>query len=117
MIALSPSSRPSFAALLQSSRGTIFPECFYSPIYELMTSVSDISSSSPFVRATPVDTGTLVDVRMRPDPVEKDPSTLPTDSDRRVMRVKAELDTIVSSFKANGNISGIHGTMVTFLGL
>ncbi|PCH37519.1 hypothetical protein WOLCODRAFT_140908 [Wolfiporia cocos MD-104 SS10] len=48
MIAIDPSSRPSFDALLHLSRGTVFPESFYSFFHDFVASVNELPSPSAF---------------------------------------------------------------------
>ncbi|KAF8607280.1 ARM repeat-containing protein, partial [Ceratobasidium sp. AG-I] len=48
MIALEPAARPSFRAALESCRGTVFPESFYSFLHEYIASVNEITNPSVF---------------------------------------------------------------------
>ena len=48
MIALEPTARPSFRAALESCRGTVFPESFYSFLHEYVASVNEITNPSVF---------------------------------------------------------------------
>ncbi|CAE6470635.1 unnamed protein product [Rhizoctonia solani] len=48
MIALAPDARPSFAIALETYRGSVFPESFYSFLHEYVASVNEISSPSVF---------------------------------------------------------------------
>ncbi|KAJ1301055.1 hypothetical protein OPQ81_003473 [Rhizoctonia solani] len=48
MIALDPEARPSFAIALETYRGSVFPESFYSFLHEYVASVNEISSPSVF---------------------------------------------------------------------
>lgn len=45
MISLSPSARPTFATVLQTYRGTIFPEIFYTFLHEYAIALSDVRGS------------------------------------------------------------------------
>ncbi|CCO36045.1 phosphoinositide-3-kinase, regulatory subunit 4,p150 [Rhizoctonia solani AG-1 IB] len=48
MIALDPELRPSFAIALDTYRGSVFPESFYSFLHEYVAGVNEISSPSIF---------------------------------------------------------------------
>ncbi|KZT22328.1 WD40 repeat-like protein [Neolentinus lepideus HHB14362 ss-1] len=48
MIALEPSARPAFDTLLHTSRGTVFPECFYSFLHNYVSSINELPTPSPF---------------------------------------------------------------------
>ncbi|KAF9259304.1 ARM repeat-containing protein [Marasmius fiardii PR-910] len=48
MISLEPSDRPTFDSLLQTSRGTIFPECFFSFLHNYVPSVTRLPTTSSF---------------------------------------------------------------------
>ncbi|KAF9007713.1 hypothetical protein BDZ89DRAFT_1144434 [Hymenopellis radicata] len=48
MISLDPSARPTFDTLLHTSRGTVFPESFFSFLHNYVTSVNDLPVESPF---------------------------------------------------------------------
>ncbi|KAJ4489999.1 hypothetical protein J3R30DRAFT_3277445 [Lentinula aciculospora] len=52
MINLDPLSRPTFDSLLQSSRGTIFPEAFFSFFHNYVSSINELSAVSSFAPAT-----------------------------------------------------------------
>ena len=52
MITLDPASRPSFDLLLHTSRGTVFPECFYSFLHNYLSSLNDLPTPSPFTMST-----------------------------------------------------------------
>jgi len=102
MVALEPADRPLFDTILHTSRGTIFPESFYSPLHDFVSSVTDLSVSSPFTSmpsagsATPTSSMPSAGDDKQPytNGTPDDASILPTDSDRRIMRVWAEYDVI-----------------------
>lgn len=107
MVALDPSLRPTFDALLHTYRGSLFPEFFYSPLHDLMLSVNDLSGSSPFLSAvgtSPVNGLVLPSSQRKPGaPDDRSSSSerhfadipkLPTDSDRRIFRIWNEFDTV-----------------------
>ncbi|KAG6826329.1 hypothetical protein H0H92_000291 [Tricholoma furcatifolium] len=51
MIDLDPSARPSFDTLLHTSRGTVFPESFYSFLHNYVSSINEITPT--YVAASP----------------------------------------------------------------
>ena len=118
MIALDPAERPSFDSLLHSSRGSIFPDCFYSPLYDFVLSVNDLPQPSPFIIPTNVGnvtptqsaitsgTGTIdekASVAESSSGTPVDVNALPTDSDRRIWRIWAEYDAIEPVITAEPN--------------
>jgi phosphoinositide-3-kinase regulatory subunit 4 len=48
MIALDPATRPTFEAALETYRGSVFPESFYSFLHEYVASVNEITNPSIF---------------------------------------------------------------------
>ncbi len=48
MIALNPSSRPTFDALLHNVRGVVFPEVFYSFLHGYVWSINELPTATPF---------------------------------------------------------------------
>jgi len=48
MIALDPSARPSFDALLHNVRGVVFPEVFYSFLHGYVWSINELPTTPPF---------------------------------------------------------------------
>ena len=53
MISVDPSVRPTFDTLLHTSRGTVFPECFYSFLHNYVSTVNEVNTASVFSPATP----------------------------------------------------------------
>ena len=102
MIALDPSERPTFDEILHNSRDTLFPDCFYSTFHDFISSVNDISASSPFSNV--VDTSLKVPGQIGPqartdedrtsiaEAVQADTPHLPTDSDQRISRIWSDFD-------------------------
>lgn len=109
MLNLDPSARPTFDTLLHNSRGTVFPECFYSFLHNYVSSInelppvqtvppsvvgtpnpnappSSISSNTSFNRA-----GTTVDP---PTANSSSHAALPNESDRRIERIWADYESI-----------------------
>ena len=56
MIALNPSRRPTFDALLHNARGAVFPEVFYSFLHGYVWSINDLPIMVPFTTAPPTVT-------------------------------------------------------------
>ena len=76
MISLDPSERPTFDTLLHTSRGTVFPESFYSFLHNYVSSVNELSSDVLAVNSPP-------------------PTVLPIhDSDHRLERIWADYESI-----------------------
>lgn len=53
MIALDPPVRPTFDTLLHTSRGSVFPESFYSFLHNYVSSINDLPHNTPFQAASP----------------------------------------------------------------
>lgn len=108
MITLDPLGRPTFDSLLHTSRGTLFPDCFYSTFHDFISSVNDISASSPFTNI--VDTSSKISgqtsLQMKFDEDKTtvsemdgaDVTCLPADSDRRIMRTWTDFDILEPHF-------------------
>ncbi|EIN14505.1 hypothetical protein PUNSTDRAFT_96429 [Punctularia strigosozonata HHB-11173 SS5] len=105
MIALDPASRPSFDMLLHTSRGSVFPECFYSFLHNYVASVSELPTPSPFASPTPLPSGTsstapssalrgLPSAASAPGGALPDElgGALPSDSDQRMERIWADYE-------------------------
>jgi phosphoinositide-3-kinase regulatory subunit 4 len=48
MIELDPNARPTFDSLLHTSRGSVFPESFYSFLHSYVSSINDLPHNSPY---------------------------------------------------------------------
>ncbi|TFK53148.1 ARM repeat-containing protein [Heliocybe sulcata] len=113
MISLEPSARPSFDTLLHTSRGTVFPECFYSFLHNYVSSINELPTPSPFVpsisgtsvSSTPVGplspspsanpTGSKLNPAAAGLPTsESVPGALPNDSDRRLERIWEDYESV-----------------------
>lgn len=100
MIALEPSARPKFEALLHASRGTVFPECFYSFLHSYVSSVNEVQIPSPFastptVNATaPPSTTSKPNQRVPAVSPEGQIDILPSDSDHRMERIWADYESV-----------------------
>ncbi|KAI1792388.1 hypothetical protein LXA43DRAFT_1132877 [Ganoderma leucocontextum] len=106
MIAMDPSTRPTFDTLLHTSRGTVFPESFYSFLHNYVSTVNEINSPSLFsVTATPstVPASATVSAHkgagVNPSAsanlsgdMPNDP--LPSDSDHRMERIWADYESV-----------------------
>jgi phosphoinositide-3-kinase regulatory subunit 4 len=107
MINLDPSSRPTFDTILHTSRGTIFPESFFSFLHNYVASINELPASNPFINAPvpsahvaipSVSAGTSTKQQAAPlDAVGvSDPPTdlLPSDSDHRMEKVWADYESV-----------------------
>jgi phosphoinositide-3-kinase, regulatory subunit 4 len=90
MTLLDPNARPSFDSVLQSSRGVLFPESFYSFLHNYISSINELRTPSPFA-------GRIEASRSEPS-IRKDSSSkaLPSDSDHRLERIWNEFDSVES---------------------
>ena len=115
MIAVDPVARPTFDQLLHTSRGSLFPEYFYSVMHDFISSVNDISGSFSFFNAALTSLNNLsalgnVQPRSASDekasvgdgPRSEEPA-LPNDSDRRISRLWSEFEAIEPCFKEDGD--------------
>lgn len=111
MIAVDPSTRPTFDTLLHTSRGTVFPESFYSFLHNYVGSVNELSSPTRFAAAhvTPAQppvaattsathsnlkgnsTAATAPGTLTTD-VSSDP--LPSDADHRIERLWADFESV-----------------------
>ncbi|KAJ7628484.1 hypothetical protein FB45DRAFT_794341 [Roridomyces roridus] len=105
MINLEPSARPTFDTLLHTSRGTVFPESFYSFLHNYVSSINDLPSNPPFaasaptpVSITPSISGAAVrppsSLGLNPAVADNPPDTLPSDSDHRMERIWSDYESV-----------------------
>lgn len=115
MISLDPSSRPTFDSLLHTSRGTVFPECFYSFLHNYVSSINDLPAASPFSPTAPPMSAASVTSANSTAPSTGTTSTfkpsstaghstgassaeasdaLPSDSDHRIDRIWADYESV-----------------------
>ncbi|KAE9405511.1 hypothetical protein BT96DRAFT_988303 [Gymnopus androsaceus JB14] len=111
MINLDPSARPTFDSLLHSSRGTVFPESFFSFLHNYVSSINELPGISPFApsissivnaggvnppasatgirnsASTSAATGLATNVMISND-------LLPSDSDHRMERLWADFESV-----------------------
>lgn len=125
MIDLDPSSRPSFDTLLHTSRGTVFPETFYSFLHNYVSSINDLPHNPPFATSSPpsapsapsivspsIVAPSLSGATIRsttsvghhpsgvPSPEVSD--ALPSDSDHRMERIWADYESVESYLTPEG---------------
>lgn len=100
MIAVDPSVRPSFDTLLHTSRGSVFPESFYSFFHNYVSSINELPSSSPFASYAGPTTPASATVKS-PQVVTPQPlpgvyvdEPLPNDSDRRMERIWSDFESV-----------------------
>lgn len=108
MIAVDPTSRPTFDSLLHSCRGTVFPETFYSFLHNYVASVNELSSSqSTFGQQSHGSMNAASPIVTTPSNVKPNPSAppnpnsgdvfsepLPSDSDHRMERIWSDYESI-----------------------
>lgn len=109
MIAIDPTSRPTFDSLLHAARGFVFPETFYSFLHNYVASINEPSSTSAFpfsasphqtnVAQTPISAAVPPPI---PKPGPSAPTTigdvmneqLPSDSDHRMERIWSDYESV-----------------------
>ncbi|KAJ7057004.1 hypothetical protein C8F01DRAFT_1153032 [Mycena amicta] len=111
MINLESTARPTFDTLLHTSRGSVFPESFYSFLHNYVSSINDLPSNPPFSSTAPSTihtpgpmTPTVPGTNLRPSPsVNVNPAVvaeppldvLPSDSDHRMERIWSDYESTV----------------------
>lgn len=118
MIAIDPASRPTFDTLLHTTRGSVFPETFYSFLHNYVASVNEVSPHSPFpfsvqshqssIAQTPISaTPTITKVSTAPSSTAATglagnvaeggdvfAEPLPSDSDHRMERIWSDYESV-----------------------
>ncbi|CAK5279344.1 unnamed protein product [Mycena citricolor] len=104
MIHLEPTARPTFDTLLHTSRGTVFPECFYSFLHNYVSTINEIPADPPFaptpVAALPATPTTITpsvsgsSMRPVPNPEALETGLLPNDSDHRMDRIWGDYESV-----------------------
>lgn len=93
MIQLDPNGRPTFDTLLHTSRGTVFPEAFYSFLHNYVSTINEIAPSSSYANtpgpATP--SGASTSTQPRSSVAEE---VRPSDSDHRLERLWEDYESI-----------------------
>lgn len=104
MIAIDASARPTFDTLLQTSRGSVFPEAFYSFFHNYVSSVNELGIPTPFAN----NAGYSVTPTPGSGPSGKPAATqaanmpdsdifsepLPSDSDQRMEKIWADYESM-----------------------
>jgi phosphoinositide-3-kinase regulatory subunit 4 len=116
MISLDPSARPTFDTLLHTSRGTVYPESFYSFLHNYVSSVNELPAPSPFSPTVPsISAGTVTATHSVAPSVSSNSTlkttatsamntnsasgdnasgALPSDSDHRMERIWADYESV-----------------------
>ncbi|CAA7269893.1 unnamed protein product [Cyclocybe aegerita] len=112
MISIDPSDRPTFDTLLHTSRGSVFPESFYSFLHNYVSSVNELSSETSSINNTSGSTPTQPSIptsisgtTIRPSASgtlnstvgavnEGKSESLPSDSDHRMERIWSDYASI-----------------------
>lgn len=115
MINLEPTERPTFDTLLHTSRGTVFPESFYSFLHNYVSSINDLPSNPPFLTTAPSTAVTAAtpatiapsisgstirppsSLGLNPTGIagtETPPDAFPSDSDHRMERIWSDYDSV-----------------------
>ncbi|KAG6841356.1 hypothetical protein C0991_011899 [Blastosporella zonata] len=108
MINLDPAARPSFDTLLHTSRGTVFPESFYSFLYNYVSSVNDISPTYsapspptatpsgvvPSSSTTTLRPGSSLGHPPGAPTAESTPEALPSESDHRLEKLWGDYESV-----------------------
>ena len=116
MIALDHTARPTFDSILHTSRGVVFPECFYSFLHNYVHSVCEWSEKSPFLASPPptiVGTPTTALMAQVPKPAQRAPlsmsqelqgdNNLPSDSDHRMERIWSDFESVETYLEQDMN--------------
>ncbi|KAI0768204.1 hypothetical protein BD413DRAFT_672415 [Trametes elegans] len=105
MVAIDPSARPTFDTLLHTSRGTVFPECFYSFLHNYVYSVNEVNAPALFSSAQPPPVTPSSAVPQPHKPLGSSVAALngdapneplPSDSDSRMGRIWADYESMES---------------------
>jgi len=123
MIALDHTARPVFDTILHTSRGVVFPECFYSFLHNYVHSVGELSEKSPFPTSPPPTTAgtpTATPIAQIAKPAQRAPLTmsqelqgdnnLPSDSDHRMERIWSDFESVEAYLEQDTNgVSSVEG--------
>ncbi|KAI0357817.1 hypothetical protein OH77DRAFT_1303761 [Trametes cingulata] len=105
MVGVDPSTRPTFDTLLHTSRGTVFPECFYSFLHNYVYTVNEVNAPALFTAAQaspapPMSAGVSAratgHVGAPTSGLNGDSAgdTLPSDSDHRIERIWGDYESV-----------------------
>lgn len=115
MIALDHTARPAFDTVLHTSRGTVFPEGFYSFLHNYVHSVCELSEKNPFLTSPPPTLGipTTAPIPQVPKSVQRSPlsmsqeiqgdNNLPSDSDHRMERIWSDFESVEMYLEQDAN--------------
>ena len=101
MIRLDPSARPTFDSLLHITRGTVFPESFFSFLHNYVASVNELSIVNGDFMAAVSSASTAGASTLKPQAAtphlsgDSLSSLLPSDSDHRMERIWADYESVV----------------------
>lgn len=115
MIELDSTSRPTFDTLLHTSRGSVFPESFYSFLHNYVSSLNDLPHNTPFAAASP-QTATSISAQTSVAPsapgstirpgsslghnassvtaTDNTTESFPSDSDHRLVKLWADYESV-----------------------
>lgn len=119
MISLDPADQPTFDTLLHTSRGAVFPECFYSFLHNYVSSINELSNESLAINNPqiishanqpshpPSVAGTVRPTTSSPLNTTNEVKTdlLPSDSDHRLERIWADYESIEPYIAPESNAS------------
>ncbi len=101
MISLEPGQRPTFDNMLHTSRGTVFPESFYSFLHNYVASINEMPSNPPYTPASTVPSSANTTIKssvptsnLNAPPPDINNDALPSDSDHRLERIWADYESI-----------------------
>ncbi|GLB39855.1 putative protein kinase [Lyophyllum shimeji] len=113
MINLDPSARPTFDTLLHTSRGTVFPESFYSFLHNYVSSTNDLHTTAYPGPPPPTATSTATPSAIAPSTsgstlrpssalghhagaptVDTAPEALPSEADHRLEKIWADYESV-----------------------
>ncbi|RDB23837.1 Serine/threonine-protein kinase ppk19 [Hypsizygus marmoreus] len=113
MINLDPTARPTFDTLLHTSRGSVFPESFYSFLHNYVSSINDLPHNTPFNTPSPPTAPSTAPSSIMPSTsgstlrpgsslgqaanapsADTSPEPLPSDSDNRLEKLWADYESV-----------------------
>ncbi|KIJ34236.1 hypothetical protein M422DRAFT_263730 [Sphaerobolus stellatus SS14] len=99
MVAPEPTERPTFDTLLHEYRGNVFPEHFYSFLYDYIGSMNELSTATIFNKPSP-----LLPVSAASEmPGMAETTSLSSDSDHRIEKIWTEYEAIEPHFTEQGD--------------
>ncbi|KAF8065194.1 hypothetical protein FPV67DRAFT_1501752 [Lyophyllum atratum] len=113
MIDLDPNARPTFDSLLHTSRGSIFPESFYSFLHNYVASINDLHTATYITPSPPTATSAATPSTIAPSTsgstlrpssslghhpgaptADSVPEALPSESDHRLEKLWADYESV-----------------------